>query len=452
MKKIILFSFFMLSLSSFAQSLGYVDGAILFSMDDQFGTARYTGMSGAFGALGGDMSAVDYNPAGLAVFNKMDFQMTMSYRNTDNQARFYGPTISNRDDYFRFSQAGAAIPFNSYGNSGFVKFAIGFNYSVQKDFNGSFFVQGNSGVPDFVDDPFLNYDDDPTNNVYYVNVDEQRFSNYTSGLNDRFVFSFATQYKDFLYLGASVTTNHIGYYQRASFVEYNNDGNDNLLDAYLDQYLDVYGYGTSVGVGAIIKPIPNFRIGLSYQSPTWYNMTEQFVENLEIVLTNTTDIYRENKDPNYYDYGITTPSRFTGSMAYVFGGYGLISFDYSYKNYDGILLKPSADFVYENQDISQNLQGASSFKIGTEWRYNIFSIRGGYRFEQSPYKISLDSEDLTGYSVGLGFKFSDFIKLDLAYDNYSRGYQYGFLNIDGVDPAYIDQSNSRFTSTLIMNF
>ena len=33
------------------------------------GTARFQGMGGAFGALGGDLSALNINPAGSAVFN-----------------------------------------------------------------------------------------------------------------------------------------------------------------------------------------------------------------------------------------------------------------------------------------------------------------------------------------------------------------------------------------------
>ena len=47
---------------SFSQSLGYEDLAILFSQNDNNGTARFTSMSGAFGALGGDISSLNINP------------------------------------------------------------------------------------------------------------------------------------------------------------------------------------------------------------------------------------------------------------------------------------------------------------------------------------------------------------------------------------------------------
>ena len=69
MKKVTLFVLFCaISLSSFSQSLGYEDLAILFSKDTNTGTARYTAMGGAFGALGGDVSALKINPASGSIF------------------------------------------------------------------------------------------------------------------------------------------------------------------------------------------------------------------------------------------------------------------------------------------------------------------------------------------------------------------------------------------------
>lgn len=38
------------------------------------GTAKYMGMAGAMGAIGGDVSAVSVNPAGVGVYITGDFQ------------------------------------------------------------------------------------------------------------------------------------------------------------------------------------------------------------------------------------------------------------------------------------------------------------------------------------------------------------------------------------------
>ena len=41
-----------------------ITDALLLAQEDITGTSRYTGMAGAFGALGGDLSAITDNPAG----------------------------------------------------------------------------------------------------------------------------------------------------------------------------------------------------------------------------------------------------------------------------------------------------------------------------------------------------------------------------------------------------
>ena len=46
-----------------------ISDALRYSTGDVQGTARFRAMSGAFGALGGDMSAFSINPAGSAIFN-----------------------------------------------------------------------------------------------------------------------------------------------------------------------------------------------------------------------------------------------------------------------------------------------------------------------------------------------------------------------------------------------
>ena len=218
------------------------------------------------------------------------------------------------------------------------------------------------------------------------------------------------------------------------------------------QYLSVYGNGFNFGLGAIFKPVQNLRIGISYQSPIWYNLTERFQEDLYIIVSNNSEPYREYYDPNYFDYQLKTPSKLTGSFAYVFGNLGLISLDYIYQNYTNTRLQPSSYFVDENQDLSNGLRSTSSVRVGTEWRVKIVSIRGGYRFVQSPYKNAASAYDLNGYSLGLGFKITKYINLDFAYDSSSRSDQYAFLNIDGVEPAYIDIKNDRFTSSLVLVF
>ncbi len=469
MKKYLLFILIISTLVLKAQSLSYVDQAVLFSSDDNYGTARFTAMGGAFGALGGDMTAVDINPAGLAVFNSTGFSTTLSYRETNTKSAFYGSTVNNSDDYFRFSQIGGAVVIPSYGNSDFKKFTFGFNYNLIKDYDNNYAVQGNSGFAYFNEDPNLNFDDDDSNNIYYNNVDEQFFSNYTSGINDQFTFSFATQYKDFLSLGVSLSFQNIDFFQNAYYEELNNDGNGNLLDAFNNQYLTTYGNGFNFGFGAILKAAQNLRIGLSYQSPIWYDLTERFIitdsdsiyidtpypwvdGELDVIVSNNENGYFNETIPNFFDYSLNTPSKLTGSLAYIFGQIGLISFDYTYRDYTSTKLKPSSFFIDENEDLNTILNSTSSFKIGTEWRLKNFSFRGGYRYTESPYKNADSSTNTTGYSLGVGIKLTRTINFDFAFDNTTYSDSYSFVNNQNVAPAKLDIDINRFTSTLVINF
>ena len=43
-----------------------------------YGTARFMGMGGAFGALGGDMTTLSFNPAGIGVYRSSEIGATVN--------------------------------------------------------------------------------------------------------------------------------------------------------------------------------------------------------------------------------------------------------------------------------------------------------------------------------------------------------------------------------------
>ena len=418
-----------------SQSLGYNDLGALFTGDDNHGTARFRAMGGAFGALGGDMSAFTINPAGTAVFLNSEFSASLDIRNESIKSNYYNITTNLKNDYTNFSQMGGVFVFNT-GNSLWGRTAIGFNYNMQRDFQSSWIAQGNSNYPTFIYDDDYTDDGDDTNDILYLNPDGQYFDNYMGGQNDKYTFSFASQYSDKLYIGASFITNDIQFYQNVYLKEDNNDGNGNYLTGSLSEKLSILGNGFSFNLGIISKPTTNIRLGLSYQSPTWYNLFEEF---------------QSSEGLNSFDYSMRTPSKTTGSFAYIFNQSGLISLDYAYKNYRNIKLTPDNDFRDENQNFDTDFRGTSELRLGTEWRYKKISFRGGYHFTQSPYESDSSSSNLTGYSLGLGINFG-FAKLDFAYEESNQSNSYNFYpQYDNIEPAYLKKNNSIFTTTLVFS-
>ena len=426
-----------------AQTLGYNDVGVLFSKENINGTARYNAMSGAFGALGGDLSAMEINPAGAAVFLKSEFAVSLNNRNTKTMAGFYGNNTQFENDFTNLSQAGGVFVFRGYGNnSEWSNIALGFNYSIANDFENFWIAEGNSGYAPLTDF----YDPE----VIYGNAENQYFENFTDGKNSKYSFTFAAQNNDNLYIGAAINTYDVEYFQRTLTEEYNNDGNNNTLDVSSKQELLTYGNGVSFNFGVISKPSENLRLGLAYQSPVWYTLSEDFLEYDEDVFKNDVLFTNEYSGLNAFDYKLRTPSKLTGSFAYIFNDNGLISADYSYKNYSNIKLS-NDNFVEENKAFDTDMESVGELRIGTEWRFDNFSVRGGYHFENSPYKSAVDSDNLEGFSLGAGYKFRGG-KLDFAYQKSTNNAPYNFYpQSNDVDSAELDFETSKFTATLVLN-
>ena len=439
------------SLAINAQIIDYNQAGILFSSEDINGTARYNAMSGAFGALGGDVSAADINPAGLAVFKRTQFSGSLGINNTDILTDFYGSGIENNTSNLDLTQIGGVLVFNGSRNSGARKIAIGFNYSISKDFKNSWFADGTAIDNDNnIIAPLTEfYDPD----VLYPNHNGQSFRNFTDGTNRKLTLSFASQPSDKLYVGASIVTYDLDHYQHTITEEFNEDNDANTFDIIAEEELYTVGSGIAFNIGLIAKPSQEVRLGLAFQSPTYYELSEEsIVYDDELLFNDQPDGLSGSPSNNFFDYTMVTPSKLTGSFAYLFGKEGLISFDYSYKNYKNITLKPNNAFTIENQDFNDFLKATSQFKVGAEWRVDNVSLRGGYSFEESPYQDAIDSDNISGYSLGLGFKLKGGMKLDLAYQNRSNTDVYNFINVAGAEPVELDINNDRITATLVIGF
>ena len=67
------------------------------------GTARFLGMGGAFGALGGDISVLNVNPAGLAVYRSSEVVTTLSVNAAKANANWFGTTAEENKTKMEFN-------------------------------------------------------------------------------------------------------------------------------------------------------------------------------------------------------------------------------------------------------------------------------------------------------------------------------------------------------------
>ena len=162
-----------------------------------------------------------------------------------------------------------------------------------------------------------------------------------------------------------------------------------------DNNLYTHGTGFSFQIGAIAKVTNEVRLGLAYESPSWLHLTDEFSQNLVAVSKNNLgELLPDYVNPNvtnyYAPYKLQTPGKLTGSFAYVFGKTGLLSIDYAIKDYGSTKFQPKNDEYFRglNNEMSNTLISTSEVRIGGEYKIKALSLRGGYRFEQSPYKNS----------------------------------------------------------------
>ena len=501
MKKYI--SLFAITLFFSAMQAQEVSDAYRYAQDNLNGTARFRAMGGAFGALGGDLSAINVNPAGSVVFANNQISVTASNFNTTNKSNYFGKETSEINNSLDLNQAGAVFVFeNTHEDNDWKKFSIAINYENVNNFDNSLFSAGTNN--NSIDNYFLNnanglklsivngtdydysqltfqeqqaylgyaayvinesstYNDvtdrsyislvAPGGNYYQTNTTE------ATGYNGKVTFNGATQYKDILMLGINLNTHFLDYKQSNRFTEINNNNtsaiNDLVNRIAFNNDLYTYGSGFSIQLGAILKPIKELRLGIAYQSPTWYKLNDELTQSLSAVSGNTTgnlpeDVINPDLTVIYPAYNLQTPSKLTGSFAYVFGKRGLFSFDYSLKNYGNMAFSPKNDEYYKsvNSSISSTSKGTTSeYRIGGEYKINQFSLRGGYHFEESPYKNGTTIGNLTGYSGGVGYNFGN-TKLDLAYSTSKRGFNQQFFSQGLTDAAKINTAKNNLTVTL----
>ncbi len=151
MKKLNLLFIGILSMS--ALNAQDISDALRYSQSEIQGTARFRALSGAFGALGGDMSAVSINPAGSAVFSSSHASFTLSNVETSNDTQYFNGFTNSSDSNFDISQGGASFVFANRSNSPWRKFTIGVAYDRTNNYDDYWNARGtnpNNQSIDFV--------------------------------------------------------------------------------------------------------------------------------------------------------------------------------------------------------------------------------------------------------------------------------------------------------------
>ncbi len=483
------------------------DGLIYGQQDNLYGTARYRALSGAFGALGGDLSAVGQNPAGSVIFNNHYASFSLANSTNDNTTNYFNSTASSDSSDFDLNQAGGVLVFKSTSGSPLTKFSIGLNYDATKSYDDNVFLTGTAntsiaqyflnnangftldnfetqagesvadlyqflgenvnfsaqqgllGFQGFVINPVT--PGDAGNNSYVsatgTGFFDQGYEVISSGTQGKLTFNVAGEFYEKWSLGLNLNSHFIDYSRFTGFRELNNNASSTTTDVQFNNRLSTIGNGFSFQVGAIGKITESLRIAATYESPTWYDIEERLEQELFTTTTGETGQRTlVDVDPNviniYAPYDLRSPSSVTGSIAYIFGTKGLLSVDYSSRDYASLQFSPENNetFSANNAEIQDQLDRAATLRIGGEYRINNFTLRGGYRFVESPYQNKVIADDFNGYSAGLGYTWGS-TTLDISYDYADRDYSQQLFSTGLTNRASVNNERNNVVLTLGFN-
>jgi hypothetical protein len=473
----------------FAQN---VDDALRYSQVFYGGTARFMSMGGAFTALGGDISSLSQNPAGIGVFRTSEISVTPQLNYINSTADFRGTT----SDYlynFNLSQAGFVSNIMSNKNeSGLIKLNFGYSFNKTNNLHQNTRIQGintTSSMADYwagvgegtkyydLSGPegiafdtyvidtitgsggrsfgtvFSNYGDNPPSK-YGQSV--QRLI-WNDGFTGEHAISIGGNYSNKVYFGATFGISQLYYVSQFQHSESTNEPLVSLFKNF--NYTDYYedrGTGYSFKLGAIIKPVETMRIGVAFHSPVWYHIDEYFFETISSNFTDGSR-YESSNDPLRFNYALATPFRVLGGVAIQIKKVALLSADYEFVDYSMAKFSQTGDgynYSEKNDNINNSLKSVSNFRVGGEFRFNKLYLRSGYGYYGKAFRPDEDNADMDYSSIsgGIGFREKTF-SLDFGYTHFkSSQISYLYPLDDNFEPAKATISTNQNMFTLTFGY
>ncbi|WP_377579988.1 OmpP1/FadL family transporter [Ohtaekwangia kribbensis] len=483
---------------NFLWAQSYSESALLFSRTQPAGSARILGLGGTQTALGGDYSSALSNPAGLGMYNRSEFTFSPALSFYDTKSEFNGTSTDESTSKFN-------IPGISYvmhmgrddDERSFRGGSLGISFSRINDFNRStiyrgrnttnsivdyFMEQANGDTPSQFDSyqyntptglAFYNYLIGPQSITDPNNPDDQYFTDapvesdqqeeiITKGTSYQWNFSYGANIEDKFFFGGGLGISTLRYKSQKTFSESYLD-TDIIESMQLNENLSVRGSGVNVTLGAIVRPVDFIQIGASFTSPTYYQITENYDASMSTSWNNydywdgsqnvTLNDESASTDIVTSEYNLTTPLKISAGIAFI-SKYGFITADIERTN--PAKARYSSDisgisFSSENDEIKSLYRATNNYRIGAEFRYEIFRLRAGYNIQSSSFENEDLDNKITTISGGVGVRlkkfYADFALINRSFDNFYSPYT---LN-DGSEPV-VKMENKTLTSMLTFGF
>jgi len=417
------------------------------SVSHTSGTARATAMGGALTSLGGDISSISINPAGLGMYRRNDVMITPMVGVAKSSTADTSPYGKNTSTRFAMSNFG--IVLKAYEGTGkVVAVNVAFGYNRLADFNyrtsfsradnassiaGVFARQlSNSGLTsnDFYDsqDRFDWWRIDPTYwgaalgykcglvddksgtsswapDMYGTAPSVGQYASLESkGSTGEYAFAAGMNIDNKLYIGLTLgiqslyNRRDIYYGEEYSYAAGDAPAGREVQWFNYNQTSIVNGTGVNIKFGLTYRPISALRIGVAVHTPTWYTldykyqgaMRSRVIDNAtgQYVTPDPEGITETWRDAGRESWNFRTPARLMVGASYTFGTFAIVSVDYERSWYNGIRSQstPVGRGVYD-EFFRTNFKGANTVRVGGEIKpLRFMAVRAGYSYNGSMLK------------------------------------------------------------------
>ncbi len=447
------------------------------------------------------------------MFNRSEITFSPALNLADIEAVHFGTARSASSAYFTIPGA-SYIVHKPGSNEQFPGSTLAFTVTRTNNFNNYFEYRGTDNLssitdwfieraygyaPDqlpapYNDLPLLNYDeitgqayltylintfaDDPNNTSpvmpddyinYYSELDalpgetrtlSRTGSVKTAGAQYQWSIAYAGNYMDKLFFGASLGLATLRYdferqYREDSFSFSDDPGYNPLAYLELSERINIEGSGINFTIGLIYRPMDNLQMGASLSTPTWYRLTDIYTSSVTASWNDTRSTRtEETAEPLISEYTLRTPMRTSLGVAWFFSKNGFVAADIEWLDPGKARYRSQiADISFdaENQGIRQSFTRVINYRLGSEYRLNIFRLRAGLNYMANPLVSHAANYRLFSLSAGAGIRLRTFYT-DLALmHSTDRPRHSPFVFYDGTGPS-ADLNRKVTTAMLTFGF
>ena len=389
---------------------------------------------------------------GVSLTRVNDFNTTFQYSGNDD--------VSSIVDYFKERATGYSIDQlpSPYADTPLLNFdfpeGLAYLTYLITPFNED---PGNTSP--ILPDDYINYFSD-LDTLWNGNNEEIRTLKRSQNVNVKgaqyqWSIAYGGNLNDKLFFGASLGITTLRYNFTSTYTESNfsfsqSPGYNPLNRLDLTEDIVIDGTGLNLTAGLIYRPLDVMQIGISIVTPTYYTLSDSYGARLKADWNASVGYgdQDEASEPIISDYNFTSPFKFSSGVAFFLGKYGFVTGDVEFINYnqakydaetEGISMDP------ENEDIKFYYTNVVNYRVGAEFRYDIFRFRGGYNVQSNPYKESFNVDrTIKTISAGTGIRLNKFF-VDAAWlmsKNDSSYSPYVFQNGTGPVAGLKNKMNS----------